>query len=37
MKPHKPKNRYKTKAEKKEKTNGDKKYQIKKGEKTIKR
>jgi hypothetical protein len=37
MKPHKPKNRYKTKAEKKEKTNDDKKYQIKKGEKTIKR
>jgi hypothetical protein len=36
MKPHEKKNKYKTRAKKKEKTNGDKKTKSKKGEKTIK-
>jgi hypothetical protein len=36
MKPHEPKKRYKTRAKKKEKTNGDRKTKSKKGEKIIK-
>jgi hypothetical protein len=37
MKPHEQNKKYKTRAKKKGKTNGDKKTKLKKGEKIIKR